>query len=833
MWLTPHQIILFLVLIDSFISVCCAKELNQRFLSETLDHFRKFHPTIGQPCTLVTNARAEDPNTSKIIIDSIPTHLNPSSDHLIHVFCGRVSGSFWNYNVSFWNPRLGFGQSLDFLGACPPSLWNQTLDVGLAGIKPMVIPGEEGTDREIRGTDIRPLQIMAEMYNMELNFVFGDTGYITPGYTNATGYLGEEPELYRNPNSGIDFVLMTFTTFVEPDPLPWFPKWSTGRLVVLYWSLFAFLVVNFYTSNLRTNLIAPAYENRIDTTEDFLESGRELFVHSSGYWMIRLGTEGKLKEVIKMLRDEQWRFYPNERMSQDQLNIWVQERGYVIVAYPEGLMLNYLSIPDYEGLPHQTYSKEIIHTSFNAIRFQKYSPITPHLNRILTAADEFGLYYKFLYEYVPTLAMPGQYIAGQINESELRMEVDMILGPIFILICGGTLGTIAFIFELLIHVFCGRVSGSFWNYNVSFWNPRLGFGQSLDFLGACPPSLWNQTLDVGLAGIKPMVIPGEEGTDREIRGTDIRPLQIMAEMYNMELNFVFGDTGYITPGYTNATGYLGEEPELYRNPNSGIDFVLMTFTTFVEPDPLPWFPKWSTGRLVVLYWSLFAFLVVNFYTSNLRTNLIAPAYENRIDTTEDFLESGRELFVHSSGYWMIRLGTEGKLKEVIKMLRDEQWRFYPNERMSQDQLNIWVQERGYVIVAYPEGLMLNYLSIPDYEGLPHQTYSKEIIHTSFNAIRFQKYSPITPHLNRILTAADEFGLYYKFLYEYVPTLAMPGQYIAGQINESELRMEVDMILGPIFILICGGTLGTIAFIFELVFAARLAKALPIVTVPTK
>ncbi|XP_059091071.1 uncharacterized protein LOC131886976 [Tigriopus californicus] len=607
MWLTPHQIILFLVLIDSFISVCCAKELNQRFLSETLDHFRKFHPTIGQPCTLVTNARAEDPNTSKIIIDSIPTHLNPSSDHvkntawcllavfdrsgarfnltfkamtrltekvtnhativlgpkpprieldtlrrelfwaeeisenffLIHVFCGRVSGSFWNYNVSFWNPRLGFGQSLDFLGACPPSLWNQTLDVGLAGIKPMVIPGEEGTDREIRGTDIRPLQIMAEMYNMELNFVFGDTGYITPGYTNATGYLGEllrgekdvvlpmvlndagyalfdctrftffvtlryvtrhpqkllafgnlargfdslswvavftflsmfsmtfagifyvykyllkEPELYRNPNSGIDFVLMTFTTFVEPDPLPWFPKWSTGRLVVLYWSLFAFLVVNFYTSNLRTNLIAPAYENRIDTTEDFLESGRELFVHSSGYWMIRLGTEGKLKEVIKMLRDEQWRFYPNERMSQDQLNIWVQERGYVIVAYPEGLMLNYLSIPDYEGLPHQTYSKEIIHTSFNAIRFQKYSPITPHLNRILTAADEFGLYYKFLYEYVPTLAMPGQYIAGQINESELRMEVDMILGPIFILICGGTLGTIAFIFEL---VFAARLA---------------------------------------------------------------------------------------------------------------------------------------------------------------------------------------------------------------------------------------------------------------------------------------------------------------------------------------------------------------------------------------
>lgn len=169
---------------------------------------------------------------------------------------------------------------------------------------------------------------------------------------------------------------------------------------------------------------------------------------------------------------------------------------------------------------------------------------------------------------------------------------------------------------------------------------------------------------------------------------------------------------------------------------------------------------------------------------------------------------------------------EGKLKEVIKMLREEQWRFYPNERMSQKQLNKWVQERGYVIVAYPEGLMLNYLSVPDYEGLPHQTYSKEIIHTNFNALRLQKYSPLTPYLNRVLSAVDEFGLYYKFLYEYVPTLAMPGQYIAGQVDESELRMEVDMILGPLFILSCGGLLGFIAFLCELFLIVRPIKIQP-------
>lgn len=44
-------------------------------------------------------------------------------------------------------------------------------------------------------------------------------------------YKLKDKSLYRNPGSRVDFALMTFTTFVEPDPLPWFPKWSTGFII--------------------------------------------------------------------------------------------------------------------------------------------------------------------------------------------------------------------------------------------------------------------------------------------------------------------------------------------------------------------------------------------------------------------------------------------------------------------------------------------------------------------------------------------------------------------------------------------------------------------------
>lgn len=51
---------------------------------------------------------------------------------------------------------------------------------------------------------------------------------------SGTYYIyGSEPfkihELKAPLTTRLDFILLTFTTFLEPDPLPWFPKLSAGE----------------------------------------------------------------------------------------------------------------------------------------------------------------------------------------------------------------------------------------------------------------------------------------------------------------------------------------------------------------------------------------------------------------------------------------------------------------------------------------------------------------------------------------------------------------------------------------------------------------------------
>ncbi|MEM7564534.1 MAG: hypothetical protein AAF353_16015, partial [Pseudomonadota bacterium] len=44
----------------------------------------------------------------------------------------------------------------------------------------------------------------------------------------AYSTLGTKHELLGKVPSELDFIILTFTSFFEPDPLPWFPRWSTG-----------------------------------------------------------------------------------------------------------------------------------------------------------------------------------------------------------------------------------------------------------------------------------------------------------------------------------------------------------------------------------------------------------------------------------------------------------------------------------------------------------------------------------------------------------------------------------------------------------------------------
>lgn len=51
-------------------------------------------------------------------------------------------------------------------------------------------------------------------------------------------------------------------------------------MVYLAWVVAALFLVQFYSCNLRANLISPSFEKPIDTMEDILERGTTLYVPS-------------------------------------------------------------------------------------------------------------------------------------------------------------------------------------------------------------------------------------------------------------------------------------------------------------------------------------------------------------------------------------------------------------------------------------------------------------------------------------------------------------------------------------------------------------------------
>lgn len=53
-----------------------------------------------------------------------------------------------------------------------------------------------------------------------------------------------------------------------------------GKLTVLLWSLFSMMIIHFFVSTLRTNLIAKTYEKPVDTNEDVLARDQKIYIPS-------------------------------------------------------------------------------------------------------------------------------------------------------------------------------------------------------------------------------------------------------------------------------------------------------------------------------------------------------------------------------------------------------------------------------------------------------------------------------------------------------------------------------------------------------------------------
>ncbi len=84
-------------------------------------------------------------------------------------------------------------------------------------------------------------------------------------------------ELARVEKLRTNFLIFPFAKITEPDPLPWFKKWSTGKLLVLLWSLLSLLLTQFYTSNFRASLVVVTHEDPPTRLEDVLKRGETVY----------------------------------------------------------------------------------------------------------------------------------------------------------------------------------------------------------------------------------------------------------------------------------------------------------------------------------------------------------------------------------------------------------------------------------------------------------------------------------------------------------------------------------------------------------------------------
>ena len=76
----------------------------------------------------------------------------------------------------------------------------------------------------------------------------------------------------------LDLLLLPVVRFLEPEGFNWFPKWSSGKLAILIYSISCTFTLFFISSNLRMILIAKKYEKPMITEEDVLNRGKGVYI---------------------------------------------------------------------------------------------------------------------------------------------------------------------------------------------------------------------------------------------------------------------------------------------------------------------------------------------------------------------------------------------------------------------------------------------------------------------------------------------------------------------------------------------------------------------------
>ncbi len=88
----------------------------------------------------------------------------------------------------------------------------------------------------------------------------------------------QEAKLSRHEPSVYLFFLYPMFKITEPDPLPWFKKWSAGKVLSTTWIFMSMVTVILYNCNLRSCLITIQYEEPPQTITDVVLNGQSVYI---------------------------------------------------------------------------------------------------------------------------------------------------------------------------------------------------------------------------------------------------------------------------------------------------------------------------------------------------------------------------------------------------------------------------------------------------------------------------------------------------------------------------------------------------------------------------
>ena len=218
-----------------------------------------------------------------------------------------------------------------------------------------------------------------------------------------------------------------------------------------------------------------------------------------------------------------------------------------------------------------------------------------------------------------------------------------------------------------------------------------------------------------------------------------------------------------------------------------------------SPEP-GWFKKQASGCIVFTIWVFMGLILVWAYQCNLLALLTKVTYEKPIDSTEDLVKSGKEVWIVDGWWHKMYLNTsenEWHVKASEKLIERD------NKYAADDLLR--VARDGEACRLTTEYLF--YMKTRS-KSIPKVYFGKEMIKPYFYGWSVQKESIWKEPINRHILLNHQSGLLIK---SYNDLFSAPP---ASQ--QSDLKpLNMNHFLGPFFILLVMLVIASLVFFLEI------------------